>query len=203
MSDIATLSASVKNIKLGDNSDELEEYFKFIELKIIKLFKRDEKETVLSDILLAEYISKNKDIIIKAFRLKKLQMKIGFIWQFIIGNYPDFKDLGVGHKSGLDIISTKRKIIIELKNRYNTDNANSRLANYNKLAKYKTNHSAYTCIYGVINDKKSEGQHKSITHNGVEIIYCSGDKLFTLIFADNKNEIIRTIKRFFNEVVNK
>ncbi|NBV25373.1 MAG: Eco47II family restriction endonuclease [Proteobacteria bacterium] len=64
-------------------------------------------------------------------------MKYGEIWQMVIGNYHKFIDLKTGHTSGLDILSTERKIVIELKNRYNTDNASSRKTNLDKLYKYK------------------------------------------------------------------
>jgi hypothetical protein len=51
----------------------------------------------------------------------------------------------------LDILSNERKIIIELKNRTNTDNDSSRKANLYKLAKFKEKYPDYRCIYVNIN----------------------------------------------------
>lgn len=78
-------------------------------------------------------------------------MKIGEIWQEVLGNYKDFINLKIGHESGLDIISHKNKFIIELKNRTNTDNYSSKKANLDKLARFKKNNPEYKCIYGNIN----------------------------------------------------
>lgn len=64
-------------------------------------------------------------------------MKIGEIWQEIIGQYDTFTNLGRGHHTGLDILSNKRKIIIELKNRTNTDNASAKKSNLDKLVSLK------------------------------------------------------------------
>ena len=64
-------------------------------------------------------------------------MKIGEIWEEAIGNYDGFIKLKIGNDTGLDIISKSRKIIIELKNRTNTDNHSSRKANMDKLVKFK------------------------------------------------------------------
>jgi len=182
------------------NLFNLEDYYKKIDDKVIEIFNDDQlnKECILNDILLNEYITKNNDIIQKAYKLKVIQMKIGLIWQFIIGNYKDFIDLKIGHSSGLDILSQSRKIAIELKNRYNSDNASSRLSNYNKLAEFKKLNPDYQCIYGIINDKQKTGIYKIIKHNTVEIIYCSSEKLLDLIFGLDKNKIIKQIKIIIN-----
>ena len=60
-------------------------------------------------------------------------MNAGNIWQIVIGNYNTFEDLYTSHSSGCDVKSNTRKIIIELKNRYNTDNYSSKkiLRNFN------------------------------------------------------------------------
>ena len=126
------------------------------------------------------------------------QMKIGNIWQDVLGTYKDFKNLGVGHETGLDIISIKRKIIIELKNRTNTDNSSSRKANLDKLAKFKKTNPDYTCIYGNINDNTEEktvvGMDKIIIHDGVEIHHMVGMRLINLILGEYSAEIIQFVK---------
>jgi len=68
---------------------------------------------------------------------KQRQMKIGEIWQEVLGNYNGCINLKIGHETGLDIISHTRKFAIELKNRTNTDNSSSKKSNLDKLAIFK------------------------------------------------------------------
>lgn len=121
-------------------------------------------------------------------------MKYGEVWQVAIGNFDEFCDLGIGHETGLDVISESRKIIIELKNRYNTDNSSSRKANNDKLAKFKCLNPDWTCIYGVINENSSEGKIKEYEHNGQILHYYSGTKLFELVFGDKYMQIVDMVK---------
>ena len=115
-----------------------------------------------------------------------------------------FVDLEEGHISGLDIISTKRKIAIELKNRTNTDNASSKKANFDKLAKFKSKNLDYSCIYGCINDnteiKTKIGKINLIQHSGVELKIYVGTKLLELILTNNTNEIICHVRNLINKL---
>ena len=126
-------------------------------------------------------------------------MKIGEIWQIILGNYYDYNDLGIGHESGLDIVSYKHKIAIELKNRTNTDNASSKKSNLDKLANFKIKNPDYTCIYGTINEKTKNGSIKTILHNNVEIKHYSGLSLVKFILGDNTDNIIKFTKNLIDE----
>lgn len=136
--------------------------------------------------------------------VKRKQMFYGLLWQTIIGNYDSFQDLKQNHYSGCDLFSRNRKIIIELKNRYNTDNSSSRHYNYSKLAKFKKNNKTFTCIYGIINPKKdfNNGQIKKIIHNYQEIYVYSGNKLFELIFGENYKTILNYVKLTVRELNN-
>lgn len=82
---------------------------------------------------------------------KQRQMKVGEIWQEVLGNYKGYVNLKTGHETGLDILSVNKKIAIELKNRTNTDNASSKKSNLDKLAKFKQANPDYVCIYANIN----------------------------------------------------
>jgi len=170
---------------------QLQKYLQIIENKIKEILQRPAKEDLPFDILDNEI---DKEILLISLKIKQKQMKYGEIWQ-MVGNYNTFIDLRVGHETGLDILSEKRKIAIELKNRYNTDNASSKKSNFDKLAKFKNEYPDYECIYGIINDKIPEGFIKEIQHNNKKIKYYSGDKLFTLIFGNDKTEIIDFVKR--------
>jgi hypothetical protein len=170
-------------------------YLDIITPKIITILSRPIKEFLTYDMLDTE---KNKSNKLIALKEKQRQMKIGEIMQTCLGNYDTFIDLGVGHYSGLDIMSAERKIIIELKNRTNTDNASSRKSNLDKLALFKKNNPNYLCIYGCVNDDTEEktmmGGIKQIVHKDGEIYQYVGDSLLTLILEDNKTIIIDYIR---------
>jgi hypothetical protein len=112
----------------------------------------------------------------------------------IIGDYKNYENLSINHYSGLDIRNKKKKIIIELKNRYNTDNNSSRKQNFLKLSEYKKKHPNYKCIYGVINDKQEDGKYYKFIFNNQELIYMSGNILLEYIFKANTGKIIEIIQ---------
>lgn len=125
-------------------------------------------------------------------------MKIGEIWQECIGNYYGFINLKIGHDTGLDILSEENKIIIELKNRTNTDNASSKKSNFDNLSKFKKENPEYKCIYANINDSTEEktlhGFIKKIIHNDVELEHHVGYEFLKFIFGKNTEDIVKFIK---------
>lgn len=134
----------------------LSEYFEKTEIIIQNIILRPENDVLTYDILDTEKSKKNKLLSLKE---KQRQMKVGEIWQEIIGNYNEFINLKIGHESGLDILSNTRKLAIELKNRTNTDNASSKKSNLDNLSKFKQENPEYICIYANINadtEKKLE-----------------------------------------------
>lgn len=139
-------------------------YLEKIELIIKDILLRPENEILTYDILDTEKSRKNKLVSLKE---KQRQMKVGEIWQEVLGNYHGFINLKNGHETGLDILSDTKKIAIELKNRTNTDNYSSKKSNLDKLSKFKINNPEYTCIYANINDntekKTLQGFTKKIT----------------------------------------
>lgn len=176
---------------------DLKAYEKKITKIIKKILEMNKMERKLDDILLNMYIEKHEEDVKKALLLKQLQMKIGEIWQKAIGNFDEFIDLGTGDRTGLDIRNRKRKIVIELKNRYNTDNHSSKESNLKKLVKFKKKHPKYECIYGVINEKsnKPDGCTKVIIHDDIEIKYYSGKCLLNHIFGENVDDVIKILKK--------
>jgi hypothetical protein len=173
----------------------LSEYFEKMETIIQNILLRPENDVLTYDILDTEKSKKNKLLSLKE---KQRQMKVGEIWQEIIGNYDEFINLKIGHETGLDILSNTRKLAIELKNRTNTDNASSKKSNLDKLSKFKKENPEYTCIYANINadtEKKTlQGSNKKITHNDVEIEHQVGCQFLTFIFGEKTEEIIEFIK---------
>ena len=190
---------TIEDLKVDKtNKFIIENYINDIKNEINRIINLTKNEDIIEDILLNNFIKKNIEKFKYCKKIKQLQMNIGNIWQYVIGNYYNFENLKQNHITGLDIKSDNLKIIIELKNRYNTDNSSSRKTNYDKLAKFKQNNLEYKCIYAVINDKTIEGNENKIIHNGYEIIYLSGNKLLNFIFGKNKDIIIDIIK---NEII--
>ena len=125
-------------------------------------------------------------------------MKIGEIWQEVLGNYKECINLKIGHETGLDILSHTKKYAIELKNRTNTDNASSKKSNLDKLAKFKLANPDYVCIYANINAdteaKTLKGSITKIVHNGVEIEHQTGYEFIRFILGDDTHSIIDFVK---------
>ena len=172
-----------------------EEYFKNLGDSVKKILQRPAKDVLAYDILDTDKSKVNK---LLALKEKQRQMKIGEIWQNAIGNYKDCQDLKVGHVTGLDILSDKRKFIAELKNRTNTDNASSKKTNFDKLAQFKIEHPEYTCIYANINDDTEEKSLQTIIkkfqHNGIELEHHVGDQFLKYIFGDDTSAVVEFLK---------
>jgi hypothetical protein len=171
------------------------EYFDKIEKIIRTIILRPENEILTYDILDTEKSIKNKLVSLKE---KQRQMKVGEIWQEVIGNYDGFINLKTGHETGLDILSTTKKIAIELKNHINTDNHSSKKSNLDKLAKFKVDNPEYTCIYANINanteNKTIKGISKKIIHNNVEIEHQVGYVFLDFIFGKDREKIVEFVR---------
>ena len=173
----------------------LEQYCNNLEQFIKTVIERPERDNLTYDLLDDEFTIENYKI---ALKIKHFQMKKGEIWQEAIGSYDGFTNLKIGHDTGLDILSDKYKIAIELKNRTNTDNYSSKKQNLNKLAEFKLSNPSYRCIYATINDstetKTINGSNKIINHNDVEIENIVGYAFLRLIFENNTEFIVNFIK---------
>nr|AJF36724.1 hypothetical protein [Klebsormidium flaccidum] len=114
--------------------DRSEDFFKKIKEKISKLMQgiwsRRIRTRSTKDILLDEVIPESEYQI--CHKVKNLQMRIGEIWQGVIGCAEGWQNRKQGDPSGLDLINHERKIVIELKNSLNTDNSSARKHNYQK-----------------------------------------------------------------------
>jgi hypothetical protein len=171
------------------------EYFELLETKIQNILSRPEKDALTYDILDTEKSTANK---LLALKERQRQMKIGEIWQEVLGSYSGFVNLKIGHETGLDLLSHTKRIAVELKNRTNTDNASSKKSNLDKLADFKKNNPEYTCVYANINadtEKKTvDGTICRILHNGVELEHQTGYGFLTFILGDDRDAIVRFVK---------
>lgn len=179
----------------NESGFSLIKYLGGLDKTIQNILLRDEKDILTYDILDTEKSKTNKLIALKE---KQRQMKIGEIWQEVLGSYDGCINLKIGHDTGLDILSHTKKLAIELKNRTNTDNASSKKSNLDKLADYKKNNPDYVCIYANINadteNKTLSGSIKKILHNGVEIEHYIGYEFLKMMLGDDTDVIIEFVK---------
>ena len=187
---------------IGCSNFNKKNYFELLNNIIQNIMNQPQKSILTYDILDTEKTKKYKLIVLKQ---KQYQMKIGNIWQEVLGNYNDCISLKKGHETGLDIMSHTKKFIIELKNRTNTDNSSSKKYNLDKLAKFKKDNPEYMCIYGNINDNTEEktlsGCIKKILHNDVEIIHMIGYELFKFILGNDTDLIIDFVKNTIDKYI--
>ena len=173
----------------------LHKYYELLDNSIHNILSRQEKCLLTYDILDTEKLKANKLITLKE---RQRQMKIGEIWQEVLGNYKGCCNLKIGHETWLDILSHTKKFAIELKNRTNTDNASSKKSNLDKLAKFKLANPDYVCIYANINadtEKKTlKGSVSKLLHNGVEIEHQIGYVFIKFILGDDTDIIISFVK---------
>lgn len=86
---------------------------------------------------------------------KTMQNAIGEFHQSLLGSFEGWKDLGVG--GSVDLENDERKIIAEVKNKYNTLNSSSAAATYNKLVNHlKYDKKGYTAYLVQIVPSKAE-----------------------------------------------
>ena len=170
-------------------------YFELLDITIRDILLRPEREVLTFDILDTDKLKKNKLISLKE---KQRQMKVGEIWQEVLGNYDGCINLKIGHETGLDILSHTKHFAIELKNRTNTDNASSKKSNLDKLANFKKSNPDYCCIYANINadteQKTLQGSIKKMIHNDVEIEHHVGYEFLKFILGSDTDCVIEFIK---------
>jgi len=178
----------------------MENYFQTIEKEISEMLKKVKSENMRYDLLDTEEDMFDNLI---TLRVKQRDMKRGYAWQIALGNFPGWKDLKVGDDSGLDIMNEEKQIIIELKNRNNTDNSSSKHRNLEKLAKYKKEHSEWRCIYGNINrdtqEKTNGGFVKDKEINGKTIEIIEGKIILELILGEYCEQVIEFMKTLFKK----
>lgn len=180
----------------------LNKYCELIEKSIYNILSRPQDCKLTYDLLDSEKSKTNK---LLALKEKQRQMKVGEIWQVVLGNYDGCINLKKGHKTGLDILSHSKKIAIELKNRTNTDNSSSKKSNLDKLAQFKKHNPDYVCIYANINDdtekKTLQGSITKILHDGVEIEHQVGYKFLKFILSNDTDLIVDFVKNTIDKYI--
>lgn len=163
----------------------------------------ENKNKLCKDIILGNIINNFPIVLYNVNLIKYIQMKIGIIWQCLMGSVQGIENLGCGHHSSLDLIIKRggKKYIVELKNSFNTDNSSSRKHNFKKLHNFVAQNKGYTGIYATINCKTSKGIDKNISYNGCNIRILSGSKLLSFIFKSECDVVITEFKNAIENIL--
>ena len=156
-----------------------------------------------TDLILNSYIQAHPEENKQRAKWSHLQMNVGKVWQRLMGQCYDVFDLRSNDPSGLDLLSYKRKFVVELKNRYNTDNASARRANLTKLVDFKLANPDYEVIYAYVNESTTmrtlEGTDTYLNVEDVQIRHLTGGKLLAYIFGEDWKLIVSLLE---NEAIN-
>ncbi len=119
-------------------------------------------------------------------------MRIGYLWEEIFMLY------GYEKITKLDLIHREKKIAIELKNNWTSDNFSGKKFKFSCLKQYKQEHPDYEVIYGCINDIQSRDY---INKDDVRVL--TSDNLLNYIFGKDKDYIIETLRKLIKEYLEK
>jgi hypothetical protein len=190
-------------IIISDEYKFINNFIKNYKIKLINIIKHSKKKYIEEYKYEATMFAPNtleyKEKLKIAYEIKRIQMMEGEIAQQSIGLFYNWKNLKIGNKHGLDCMKNDNSIVIELKNKYNTMNHDSKKSVFDKLAEYKKQNNKTRCILGIINPRKNTKKlSKVIIHNNYEIEIIQGLDLFKLVFkiyeVDYTNEILTLIK---------
>lgn len=161
-----------------------------------------------ADIVLQDFIEEHSRDIRTFYMIKYLQMKVGVIWQRVIGKVPGVLNLGTGHASGLDIMTDgsggfagECEFAMELKNAFNSDNSSSKKQNMGKLVHWVKDNPRYAAIYGIVNCSGSvrgdwTGEDRTVEHDGVMVRHLSGKKLLKFLFGQKEYDtVLQALRR--------
>lgn len=182
----------------------LNRYLDKIKTMILDIIKRDVKPFVYEPTLFGDNSKNNIKCLRTAFVQRQKQMKEGAIAQMIIGNFIGWKDLGIGHPSGLDCLRKDNSIAMEIKNKWNTCNSGSKEAMLIKLSRYKKENPHTRCVWAIVNEKpRCNKMYEEIVYDGCVIEKIQGPELFKLVFTirdiDYSKYVIGYVKKIINE----
>jgi len=165
----------------------------------------------LRDMILDDFNRAHEEHVQMFHMMKCLHMKVGGLWQSIIGRLPGVVNLGTGHVSGLDIMTDGTgsfreyggsgdtvEFIMELRNAYRSDDASSRKQNLMKLGTWVLQHPQYVPIYGIVNSGLSCGEQGEdkwlVSEDGMRFRFLSGRKLLCFLFGHD--HYMNVVERF-------
>lgn len=148
--------------------------------EIDALFRDYPEYKGLRDILLNGLVDEN--ILKTSHVLRITQMRIGKLWEKLFIIEAGFEKIPVG----LDLINRERKIVMELKNSYLSDNYKSKQITFKALADFKRANPEYMVVYANINGRTDKGVFRSFEHDEQELFEISGNELLKLVLGGNR-----------------
>lgn len=141
---------------------------------------------------------------------KSLQNEIGTFHQEALGSIKDWKSLGTGEV--IDIVNDEKKIIAEIKNKFNTTKGNHKIAIYDDLdSLLKKKYVGYTAYYVAILAKKklirsftpSDNKTKKQRPENKRIIEIDGKSFYKIVTGDDDAiyKIYKAIPDILSEIL--
>lgn len=141
---------------------------------------------------------------------KSLQNEIGTFHQEILGSIEGWKNLERG--SVIDLVNDEKKIIAEIKNKFNTTKGNHKIAIYDDLdCLLKENYKGYTAYYVAILAKKeltrsftpSDNKTKKQRPYNKKIIEIDGKSFYKIVTGDDDAiyKIYKMIPNILSEIL--
>ena len=122
---------------------------------------------------------------------KSVNNTIGEFHQLLLGGVKGWTDLGIGDENHLDLQENNNKYFLELKNKENTVNSDSKKQVRQKLEDMARKFPKATCYwaYVVAENGKSEEKDWKYKHgdNSLNIRRLTGAKIYELITGDGNN----------------
>ena len=133
---------------------------------------------------------------------KTINNRIGEFHQKLLGGVKGWSDLGIGDDSKVDLRNDNNTIFIELKNKFNTVNADSLSKVRDKLSLVVTNNPKATAYWAYIIDKdgsSGEASWNYLGDNNHKIKRVWGARVYSLVTGDS-NALERTWESLPNAI---
>lgn len=156
--------------------------------------------TKLEDILMSSSMIQKMNFL----KPQQLFQSLGKIWQEAMGTWMGWEN--IGERSGIDIVNHQKKIYVEVANRYNSKNNDSKTTVKNRLAQKKKENPEYNVAYGYVNNKSNndtikKGKKRKNLWNGIEIEEYAGYELLRLIFEDKVDYVVNFLRSNIDKIL--
>ena len=117
---------------------------------------------------------------------QRINMALGRMHQKLIGHLAECEDLGVGHVSKMDVYCQKLKAYIEIKNRSNTMNSDSKNSVIQKCKALVESQKADICYICMMHLERNHGDLDVPLqkHSDTRIRLVSGKKMYEILTGD-------------------
>jgi hypothetical protein len=122
---------------------------------------------------------------------KTVNNAIGEFHQLLLGGVENWTDLGIGDETHVDLKRNDNLYHLELKNKENTVNSDSKKQVRNKLEKLAKEFPKATCYWAYVVPKNGKSEEKEWEYkngnNKLKVRRITGEKIYELITGDKNN----------------